>query len=183
MKDSKGNIINFFLRIAEGLSHLHSNDIVHGDVRGDNILVGNDGLPRISDYGFSRILRTLNRIRSNTGAEIDVSDGAIRFMSIESLKHEEDYEKYHLTKPSDVWSFGMTMLELWSGRKPFYTSNDKRVSSKICLGQYPPFPPTASLVRPDFESSRTAVEFLCKLCWKKDPEDRPTIQTLVHMLW
>lgn len=91
---------------AEGLVYLHHHSnpqLVHGDIKSTNVLLSSDFEPRIVDFGMSNLLKdTVPRSR-----------GAFGYAAPEDSKGEED-----LTKRSDVFSFGILLLELISGKNP-----------------------------------------------------------------
>ncbi|THH06240.1 hypothetical protein EW145_g4230 [Phellinidium pouzarii] len=177
VQDSQNiNLLDFFLGIAKGLDHLHSKGLPHGDIRADNILVGSDGVPRIADFGLSRIRQMLDRMNLSTDADISPT----RWMPVEIIRLD-DSALYEPTIPGDVWSFGMTMFELWSGKQPYHDTRPERISVKIIQGILPSFSFPGNVKR-EFEVIRETVMFLCNLCWKEDPKDRKTIAELVHIL-
>ncbi|KZW01408.1 kinase-like protein, partial [Exidia glandulosa HHB12029] len=87
---------------------LHENDIVHGDIKGANVLISNDGSARLSDFGFSMILTEYSRSRSQWSA----AKGTIRWMAPEFFD-EDDRVATH-TRASDVWAIGCLIIEVCS---------------------------------------------------------------------
>ncbi|KIJ27057.1 hypothetical protein M422DRAFT_191487, partial [Sphaerobolus stellatus SS14] len=131
-------------RIAKGISYLHENNIIQGNIRGIyhkcrtfantllkiikiNILVSKDGTPCITDFGLSRILK-----ETISGLKTSNFTGCTRWM-VPELFHE-----YKITKESDVWAFGMTILEVIYGQPPFYeVEKDLVVFSRLTNGRLP----------------------------------------------
>ncbi|KDQ18589.1 hypothetical protein BOTBODRAFT_171404 [Botryobasidium botryosum FD-172 SS1] len=96
------------LEAAHGLQYLHSlaHPVVHGNLRGSNLLISDDGRALLSNFGFSDI----------TGSEnsTTLSGDNLRWMSFEA-------QLGHRTPDVDVWAWAMTTLELVSEQKPFHT--------------------------------------------------------------
>lgn len=91
---------------AEALAYLHhysSPQLVHGDIKSTNVLLNSNFEPRMGDFGMANLLKE----------NIRKSRGAAGYMAPEDCKGEEE-----LSKRSDVFSFGILLLELISGRNP-----------------------------------------------------------------
>lgn len=94
--------------ILAGLSHLHSRRIVHRDLKPDNILLKGT-TPRLADFGLSRVLRSTSMSAVVAGTPV--------YMAPEAFKGKRNPQ-------SDLWSVGVMLYQLLSGRFPFL-SNDK----------------------------------------------------------
>lgn len=95
--------------ILDGLSHLHSQKIVHRDLKPENILLKGE-VPCIADFGVSRVVDTVSLTGSNFGTN---SAGSPLYMSPESFER---------TKPApqiDIWSAGVMLFEMLSGKIPY----------------------------------------------------------------
>ena len=55
------NMLKLLMGVAEGLGYLHSQGIVHGDLRGANVLISEDGVPTLSDFGLAKFLEDVSR--------------------------------------------------------------------------------------------------------------------------
>jgi serine/threonine protein kinase len=95
--------------ILDGLSHLHAQKIIHRDLKPENILLKGD-VPCIADFGVSRMIETVSLTSSNFGTN---SAGSPLYMSPESFER---------TKPApqiDIWSAGVMLFEMLSGKTPY----------------------------------------------------------------
>ncbi|KAG7090225.1 hypothetical protein E1B28_011825 [Marasmius oreades] len=94
--------------IASGLSHLHSNKIVHGDLKGVNILITPDKRACIGDFGLSRVDETLTSVGSV---------GTVRWISPELLLSSSHSAS---TASSDVYAYACVCYEIFTGKIPFH---------------------------------------------------------------
>jgi len=150
------------LGAGEGLAYLHGIcKVVHGDFRGDNILISKEGVPRVADFGLSRILThsaSMITKRTNPG-------GNARWMSVELLQGKTTES----TQESDVWAFGMTVLELMTLRAPFsHIRGDYQVIMAVARGE-----------RPHLDDLPQALRAICTECWFEldlPNQTRPTME-------
>ena len=113
------NIIDYAIQIAEGLEAAHKKEIVHRDIKSSNIMITLDGKVKIMDFGLAKIrggshLTTL-------GATI----GTVAYMSPEQAKGEE------VDNRSDIWSFGVLLYEMITGKPPFKGEYDQAIIYSI----------------------------------------------------
>ncbi|KAG6330465.1 hypothetical protein ID866_8624 [Astraeus odoratus] len=155
------------LDIIRGLHHLHNHEdgpIIHGDLRGRNVLVANDGRAILTDFGLSSLFET--SFDTSVAAPIRPT---IRWMA------PEDIENYGSPDAaSDVWAFGMTALELFTRQAPFHEIRSLRgVLTQISRG--PPDRPSkgSTLARLTDEWWET-----CNLCWERNQLQRPTMSNI-----
>ena len=82
------------------MEYLHTQDLVHGDVKGSNILISDDEHALMTDFGLSKIMTTMQTSTAIRGS------GTVRWQSPELWNDEPK------SFPSDVWAFGMTIVEV-----------------------------------------------------------------------
>jgi non-specific serine/threonine protein kinase len=104
---STEEILRIAIQIAEGLNAAHKKDIVHRDIKSDNIKLTEDGLVKIMDFGLAK-LRGVSRL-TKTGTTL----GTMQYMSPEQVQGLE------VDQRSDIFSFGVVLYEMITGQLPF----------------------------------------------------------------
>jgi len=144
--------------VLDAMEEGHRRGVVHRDLKPDNILVAATELglrPRIVDFGIAKILEGTTYTLS--GAFL----GTCSYMSPEQVKHPQTADAR-----SDIYSLGVTLYQLTTGRVPF--DNPNHFSVMMAHVTDPPTPPSAH--RPDLPP---ALEQLILEALAKDPADRP----------
>ncbi|KAK7017756.1 TKL/TKL-ccin protein kinase, partial [Favolaschia claudopus] len=155
--------------VACGLQYLHENGVVHGDLKVQNVVVTNQGIPCICDFGFSRIV-------SRPGFTTR-SVGTVPYLAPELLFIFGDNaveERVRRTTPSsDVYSFGLLTLETLTAEPP------KGRPSKIFIESH--FFETLRPQRQDYDSGFISSEMwdVLNACWDFDPCRRPDIHKIL----
>ncbi|MBN3277259.1 MYO3A protein, partial [Polyodon spathula] len=147
-----------------GLQHLHSNKTIHRDVKGNNILLTTEGGIKLVDFGVSAQL-TSSRLRRNT------SVGTPFWMAPEVIACEQQLDSTYDSR-CDVWSLGITAIELGDGDPPLADLHPMRALFKI------PRNPPSTLHQPELWSADFN-DFICK-CLIKDFEQRPNVLDLLQ---
>lgn len=183
-------------QIAGAVVHLHQFGVIHGDLKGANILVSDDGMLQLTDFGLA-IMRdtTIQFSRSS-----NVTGGTVRWMAPEllfgsetggntasrSLKEtvsrateSESDSGTTLSKETDIYALGMTMLELLTGEHPFnHVKRDAAVIHKVGNSERPNRP-TKIL---DQSTQGTPFWEILQKCWAQKPADRPTANEVVALM-
>lgn len=115
------------LELADALARAHHLNIIHRDLKPDNVLLGANGAPRLTDFGLARLRRDDGRL-TRTGTVL----GSPAYMSPEALRGET------LDARSDIWSFGVLLYEMIAGRKPFDGEQLTPVLVSILQDEAPP---------------------------------------------
>lgn len=101
-------------QILEGLHYLHSQNVMHRDIKGDNVLISAMGEAKLADFGCSKRIGTTTVTNQHANGEgYQTMVGSPFFMAPEVMQGEGGY-----TKAADVWSVGCLVLELL-GREPW----------------------------------------------------------------
>ncbi|KAL0563792.1 hypothetical protein V5O48_018271 [Marasmius crinis-equi] len=159
--------------IAAGLDYLHSllPKIVHGDVKGDNVLVAHDYTCRLIDFGLARIVHesTLMELESSTLH----GKGTTRWMAPETLVVSQDTLRDDT--PRDIYAYACTVLEIATGKVPFPELNEPQFLTQVTTKGLRPTMPEVSWC-PD------GVRNLIEQGWETDPSKRPTARDILKSL-
>ncbi|KAF9642025.1 kinase-like protein [Thelephora ganbajun] len=157
------------LQVAKGLQYLHSFEIIHGNLKGANVLISESGKAQICDYGLSPII-------SNPIADLVVTASS-QWLAPEIIDppSEADFKPLIASKSADVFAFAMLAVEVFSGRTPFEDTNDALAGIRILEGKRPAKPQAAEQLGFTVEMW----EFIEK-CWNASPNKRPTIDEVVR---
>ncbi|TKY51507.1 G-type lectin S-receptor serine/threonine-protein kinase [Spatholobus suberectus] len=177
-----GYRFNIALGAAKGLTYLHEecrNCIVHCDVKPENILLDENYNAKVSDFGLAKLLnsvdhrhRTLTSVRGTRG-----------YLAPEWLAN------LPITSKSDVYSYGMVLLEIVSGRRNFEISEDTS-RRKFSIWAYEEFEKgnimgviDRRLVGQEIDLEQVKrVLMACFWCIQEQPSQRPTMSKVVQML-
>ncbi|KAG8950606.1 hypothetical protein FRC03_012791 [Tulasnella sp. 419] len=156
------------LDAAEGLKYLHSIVVVHGDLKGENVLVDDKGRASLCDFGMSEFVDDAARISGFTTTAATVG-GTGRFMCPELFDDEPK------TTMTDIWAFGCLIGQILTDRIPY-----ERIARREAV--------LAAIIRgllPMADGSGLTNDKLwsCLVrCWSILPEDRPTAADIVSHL-
>ncbi|KJE92030.1 STE/STE11 protein kinase [Capsaspora owczarzaki ATCC 30864] len=152
-------VSNYTRQILAGLVYLHDNNIVHLDIKGANILVDNNGVIKLADFGASGRLAVTYSL--NTRA----LRGTPYWMAPEIIRQET------YGKSADIWSLGCTVVEMLTGKPPWCNFKDY-VPAMFHIA-------TSSNI-PDIPESLSAEgRNLLLQCFQRIPEHRPTAAMLI----
>ncbi|XP_077997309.1 myosin-IIIb-like [Glandiceps talaboti] len=158
------DIIAYILKeTIKAISHLHGCHVMHRDIKGHNVLMTSDAEIKLVDFGVSAQLRS-TMMRRNT------SVGTPFWMAPEVIACEQQIE-YSYDIRCDIWSLGITAIELADGDPPLADQHPMRALLKIPRNK----PPT--MKHPE-DWSADYVDFI-SMCLVKDFENRPTIERVL----
>ncbi|KAG6326936.1 hypothetical protein ID866_12153 [Astraeus odoratus] len=155
--------------IACGLYYLHNHHIIHGDLKGANVLISNEGRALLTDFGLSLLVNSSFSMTTEPPR-----GGSWRWLSPENI----DSQEYNITCPGDIWAFGMTVLELFTRENPYPNIHTIRgLMLQILRG--PPERPKDELTcfLMDDEWWR-----ICCMCWQQEPLSRPNMSQVVAII-
>ncbi|MFC1799908.1 protein kinase [Candidatus Eisenbacteria bacterium] len=112
-------ILDLAMQIGEGLGRAHEAGIIHRDIKPQNILMGLDGRPKITDFGLAKVKDSPELTKAGT------TFGTIAYMSPEQAKGLE------VDRRADIFSFGVVLYELVAGQRPFVGDNEPSIINAI----------------------------------------------------
>lgn len=107
-------LLRFIRDVASGLEFLHSKDIIHRDIKPDNVLINQDGNFVITDFGVSSKMKSTLRRNSTRAMSGNDIAGTIGYMAPELFSRTPD-----AVKATDIWALGATVFEMATGELPF----------------------------------------------------------------
>ncbi|XP_065844670.1 uncharacterized protein [Oscarella lobularis] len=161
-KFSAREIMSFVWQIASGMEYLSGKGLVHRDLACRNVLVCDNKLLKVSDFGLTRSVYHDGAYRQKTTRRLP-----LRWMSIEAITQRLFSEQ------SDVWSFGVVMWEICTlGSFPYPCISSGKLLSHLRTGNRLTCPENCSAQLYKIMSS----------CWRADPENRPVFSRLTQLL-
>jgi serine/threonine protein kinase len=164
------------LDVAEGMAHLHSKNIVHGDLKPGNLLIrklegeGQQVQVAVSDFGLSSIsCVTLCSATMAAQATQSSSTGLSLWYSPPELLDNCSSKK---TPAGDVYAFGIILFEILTGQLPYSVSQYDVVLKNVLEGTRPAVPDGAQLPQ--------GCQELMASCWDADPAARPSFAEAKH---
>jgi serine/threonine protein kinase/Tfp pilus assembly protein PilF len=156
-----GTVIDYALQIAEALAEAHDKDIIHRDIKPDNIMVDSRNRIKVMDFGLAKLKGAANITAA--GGTI----GTIGYMSPEQIQSE------NIDQRSDIFSFGVVLYELLTGRLPFAGEHQAALVYSIVNQEPDPIPNYVA-------DAPTDLILLVSRLLEKDPAKR--YQTMIDVL-
>jgi len=151
-------------QIARGIHAAHLRGIVHRDIKPTNIIVANDGVAKMLDFGVAKL------ISESTVSEEGLIVGSVAYMSPEQV-HSQPVDAR-----GDVWSLGVVLFQMLTARLPFRGEHSPAIMYAITQEE----PAPLQKLRPDVPDD---LALLCRRCLQKDPANRPqSMKEFLHLL-
>jgi len=174
----RGNVLSFLANnpsvnrevicadVALGLQYLHKHDppIIHGDLKGPNVLIDGDGRASLCDFGLSIILDG-----EPTGHTSSNNQGSLRFLAPELQEHRAR------TVQTDIFAYGCTCIPILFDREPYQDRSDVQVMFAIFTHQPPYEPSTEEVTFPSVLQN-------LQRCWDPHPSNRPSLNVIIDII-
>lgn len=158
---SQADVLTIAKQILQGVAKAHDAGIVHRDIKPDNIMVASDGTVKVLDFGIAKFL--VER-RENPATSVTATEHG-RLLGTPSYMSPEQANALPIDARSDVFSFGIVLYEMLTGKTPFRGKNFLDVLAALARDN--PRPP--SEINPEISKD---VEGLALRCLQKDPDAR-----------
>lgn len=158
-------------QVAAGMAYLELQNYIHRDLAARNVLVGDNNICKVADFGLARVFKT-----EGDGVYDDEDDDEDRVYEVRQgtklpikWTAPEALHNNKFTIKSDVWSFGILLYEIMTyGQTPYPTLNNQQVVHRLRTNYRMSCP----------ASCPKRVYDIMMDCWKDTPADRPTFETL-----
>ncbi|MEQ2233355.1 hypothetical protein ILYODFUR_020965 [Ilyodon furcidens] len=158
---STNTLIDMSSQVADGMAFIERKNYIHRDLRAANILVSQDLICKIADFGLARLIED-NEYTAREGAKFP-----IKWTAPEAI----NYGTFSIK--SDVWSFGILLTEIVTyGRIPYPGMSNPEVIQNLERGYRMPKP----------ENCPDELYDIMQECWRERAEERPTFDYLKHHL-
>ena len=168
-------ILDIAIQVASALEEAHSAGIVHRDIKPDNIMIRRNGYVKVLDFGLAKLTETVDRSPSDAEAatrvlvqtDAGVVMGTSHYMSPEQARGKP------VDARSDIWSLGVVIYEMVTGRTPF----EGETSTDVIVAITQKEPPPIARFAPNVPSE---VDWIVMKALRKDRDER--YQTIKELL-
>ncbi|GLT35014.1 hypothetical protein SLA2020_094990 [Shorea laevis] len=151
-------LLGVAIHVSNGMSYLHQKNIIHRDLKAANLLLDEKGVVKVADFGVARV---------QTQGVMTAETGTYRWMAPEVIEHRPYDHK------ADVFSFGILLWELLTGKLPYENLTPLQAAIGVVQKELRPVIPS--------DTHPKLVELL-ERCWQRDPSLRPEFSEIRLLL-
>ncbi|RWR92390.1 serine/threonine-protein kinase STY46 isoform X1 [Cinnamomum micranthum f. kanehirae] len=153
------SLIRVAIDVSKGMNYLHQNNIIHRDLKAANLLMDENEVVKVADFGVARVQAQSGVMTAETGT--------YRWMAPEVIEHKPYDHK------ADVFSFGIVLWELLTGKLPYeYLTPLQAAVGVVQKGLRPTIP----------NNTHPKLSELLERCWQQDPTLRPDFCEIIEIL-
>ncbi|GMJ05640.1 serine/threonine/tyrosine kinase 46 [Hibiscus trionum] len=152
-------LLKVAIDVSKGMNYLHQNNIIHRDLKAANLLMDENEVVKVADFGVARV-------KSQSGV-MTAETGTYRWMAPEVIEHKPYDHK------ADVFSFGIMLWELLTGKLPYEYLTPLQAAVGVVQKSLRPTIP---------KHSNPKLSQLLERCWQQDPTLRPDFSEIIEIL-